>query len=201
MSHKPSLLLDLSPAEILRYWSLLTVEQRAAAIEAYNTVVPSDDEGTFLTSPFLPLADRDTFFDRFAGIFHAFGCLERSAHESLREGKEREATYRIFGQKYDSLGRLLARVISEDTDGRGDTIEHYLIMLCTRQLVDELKRNHQEFWDAHADDARRLRLQLSAVSQIRERIVSRGPATMPQFLAWFEHWFLKRAKTVEMEEP
>jgi len=24
---------------------------------------------------------------------------------------------------------------------------------------------------------------------------------MPQFLAWFEHWFLKRAKTVEMEEP
>lgn len=33
MSHKPSLLLSLSVADILRYWSLLTVAQRAAFLE------------------------------------------------------------------------------------------------------------------------------------------------------------------------
>lgn len=42
MSHKPSLLLHLSTADILRYWSLLTVEQRAAFLEVvrpgYRTV-------------------------------------------------------------------------------------------------------------------------------------------------------------------
>ena len=34
MKSKPSALFDLSPSEILRYWSLLTAEQRAAFLEA-----------------------------------------------------------------------------------------------------------------------------------------------------------------------
>jgi len=200
MSHKPSILLDLSPAEILRYWSLLTVEQRAAAIEAH-TVVPLDDEGAALVAPFQLLADHNTLFDRFAGIFHAFGCLERSAREALREGKKREATYRIFGQKYDSLGNLLTRVMKENADSKGDAVEHYLIMLCAHQVVDELKRDHSEFWQEYAEDARSLRLQLDAVSQVRGCLVARDPDRMPKFLTWFEHWFLQRATPVGKEEP
>jgi hypothetical protein len=198
MSHKPSLLLDLSPAEILRYWSLLTIEQRVAAIEAHP-VVPLDDEGAALVTPFLPLADRDTLFDRFAGIFHAFGCLERSTREALHEGKKREAIYRIFGQKYDSLGNLLTRVIKEDANGRGDAVDHYVIMLCARQVSDELKRYYPEFWQEHAEDVYSLRLQLDAVSQIRGRLIARDPQRMPDFLSWFDRWFLKRATPVEKD--
>jgi hypothetical protein len=200
MSHKPSLLLDLSPAEILRYWSLLTVEQRAAAIEVH-AVVPLGDEGSALVAPFLHFADNNTLFDRFAGIFHAFGCLERSAREALREGKEREATYRIFGQKYDSLGNLLTRVMKEDVEGKGDAVEHYVIMLCAHQVADELERNHPDFWREHAEDAHSLRLQLDSVSQVRGRLVARDPERMPQFLTWFDRWFLQRATPVEREEP
>lgn len=198
MSHKPSLLLDLSPAEILRYWSLLTAEQRAVAIEAH-TMVPSDDVGAALVAPFQRLADQDTLFDRFAGIFHAFGCLERSSREALRDGKSREATYRIFGQKYDSLGNLLTRVMKEDTEGKGDPVEHYVIMLCARQVADELERDHTDFWQEHTDDAKKLRKQLGEVVRVRERIVARDPVNMPQFLTWFERWFLRRATPVERE--
>jgi hypothetical protein len=201
MSHKPSLLLDLSPAEILRYWSLLTVEQRAAAIEAHS-VAPSDDEGAALLAPYQPLADRDTLFDRFAGVFHAFGCLERSARKALdpKDRKEREAAYRIFGQKYDSLGNLLSRVMKDDAEDKGDAVDHYVIMLCARQVADELQRDHPDFWQAHSDDALELRKRLYEVAKVRERLVQHDPERMPQFLAWFERWFLRRATPVDAEE-
>jgi hypothetical protein len=163
-------------------------------------LVPTNDEGAALVAPFLRLADHDTIFDRFAGIFHAFGCLERSAREALREGKEREATYRIFGRKYDSLGNLLARVMKEDADGNGDPVEHYVIMLCARQVAAELERDHPDYWQVHGEDARPLREQLEAIAQVRERIVARDPERMPQFLTWFERWFLRRATPVGREE-
>jgi hypothetical protein len=198
MSHKPSVLLDLSPAEILRYWSL-SFDQRPADIEVHAPV-PTDDEGAALVAPPPRPADHDTLFDRFAGIFHAFGCLERNARDALRERKEREATYRIFGRKYDSLGNLIERVLKDDAMGKGDSVEHYVIMLCARQVAAEIERDHTKYWQAHIKDARSLKEQLDSVAQVRERIVARDPKRMPQFLAWFERWFSRRATPVDEEE-
>jgi hypothetical protein len=142
-------------------------------------------------------------FDRFAGIFHAFGCLERSARKALdpKNRQEREAAYRIFGQKYDSLGNLLARVMKENAEGKGDAVEHYVIMLCARQVADEIRRDYPGFWQDHAEGALELRCRLEEVVNVRERIVQRDPGQMPQFLDWFERWFLRRATPVETEEP
>lgn len=196
MSHRPSLLFDLSPSEILRYWSLLTVAQRAAFLEARAPEIAQMGEGVALVSRYTPLGQEPTFFDRFAGIFLAFGSLERSVRSALSEGHEREATYRLFGQKYDSLGSLLNRVSKDDNEGNGDLIDHYVIALCARQLVHELQRDHRDFWQVHASDARRLKEQLGVIQSLRERLVSRRPTEMPAFLKWFEQWFLQRATPV-----
>jgi hypothetical protein len=200
MSHRPSLLFELSPAEILRYWSLLTVEQRTAFLEARAPDIALAGEGSALVARCAPLVEQGTLFDRFAGVFHAFGCLERTVREALRDGKEREATYRLFGLKYDSLGNLLTRVLMDDKDGKGDLIEHYVIALCARQLVNELRRENKEYWQEHVADGQRLHNQLDATRMIRERIVLRDPENMPAFLDWFDHWFLRRASPVSAEE-
>ncbi len=199
MSHRPSLLFDLSPSEILRYWSLLTVAQRAAFLEARAPEVALLGDGAALVSSCAPLMQEQTFFDRCAGIFLAFGSLERSVRSALHEGREREATYRLFGQKYDSLGNLLKRVLKDSTERNGDLIDHYLIVLCAQQLVQELRRENSEFWREHALDGKRLQDQLSVAQSLRERLIARDPVEMPAFLDWFDRWFLQRATPVLME--
>jgi hypothetical protein len=199
MSHRPSLMFDLSPAEILRYWSLLTAAQRAAFIEARAPELACLGEGAALVSRYAPLAQTQTFFDRFAGIFLAFGNLERSVRAALRDGREREATYRLFGQKYDSLGCLLDRVLKDAKDGEGDLVDHYVIVLCAQQLVQELRREHGDFWREHQADGKHLQEQLGVTQSLRESLVARDPAQMPEFLDWFERWFLQRATPVVKE--
>jgi hypothetical protein len=199
MSHRPSLLFDLSPAEILRYWSLLTAAQRAAFLEVRSPEVALLGAGAALLSRYTPLAQEQTFFDRCAGIFLAFGSLERSVRSALQEGREREAIYRLFGQKYDSLGSLLKRVLKDSAEGKGDLVDHYLIVLCALQVVQELRRENGEFWREHASDGKRLQDQLGVMQSIRERLIERDPVEMPAFLDWFDRWFLRRAAPILTE--
>jgi hypothetical protein len=197
MWSKPSLLLSLSVADILRYWSLLTPAQRAAFIEARAPQLALTAEGSDLVATFRPVTSNDTLFDRVAGYFHAFSSLERTVRVSLREGKEKEARYRLFGKKYDSLGNVLEQV----TEGKGpyDDVDRYVLLLCTRQLCQELKKEFPEFWQTYSEDASVLEATLSRVSEVRERL-SVVDAGMPMFLDWFERWFLRRATPVETEQ-
>jgi hypothetical protein len=202
MSHRPSLLFELTPAQILQYWALLTPDQRAAFLEAHAPEVALTGEGAELLARVAPLTGENTLFDRFAGFFHSFGCLDRSVRAALQSNRAQEATYRLFGQKYDSLGHLLSRIDREQQAGQGDSIDHYLIVLCARQLVNELRRdpNFREYFAEHAEDARRLGEQIAGLGAIRDRLVATDPAQMPAFLDWFERWFLKKAAPVEPQE-
>jgi hypothetical protein len=194
MSHRPSLLLDLSPAEILRYWALLTVEQRAAFIESRARLPNGDDDP--LLARLAPLTVETSLFDRFAGIFHAFNCLEDRAREAIESDNHREADYRLFGRKYDSLGTLLDRVLEEVRNEAGDPVEQYVITLCAKQLLRQLGREFPEYWKEHERDVRELRGRIDEALALRTRL-GQADDTMPAFLEWFERWFLKRAKPVE----
>lgn len=196
MSHRPSLLLELSAADILRYWSLLSVEQRAAFIEARAQVDGGDDP---LLAKLAPLPVETTLFDRFAGVFHAFECLERHAREALEAGRDREADYRLFGKKYDSLGSLLERVLRDVEAGVGDRVEQYVVALCAKQLLRELGRDFAGYWGGHRDDVAALDACLGEAAVLRASIASAGPE-MPMFLEWFERWFLQRAEALPEEE-
>lgn len=194
MSCRPSLLLDLSPAEILRYWALLTIEQRTAFIEARAKLPTGEDDP--LVTQLAPLAIEASLFDHFAGIFHAFACLENRARESLSSNNTREADYRLFGRKYDSLGTLLDRVLEDVTKGAGDPVEQYVMALCAKQLLRELGREFPDYFKSHPRELAQIRAQLSDTEVLREKLGQRDEQ-MPAFLAWFERWFLKRASPVE----
>lgn len=196
MSHKPSLLFELSAADILQYWSLLTPEQRAAFIET-RVPVTGDDDPLLSMGAALPVAD--TLFDRFAGVFHAFECLRERVREALEAEKSRQADYRLFGRKYDSLGSLLDRVMSEAAGGKGDAVEHYLVTLCAEQLLRETRRDFPDYWKAHREDTERLSTQLAGAARIRETLAG-SQAEMPAFLDWFDGWFLKRAEALPGED-
>ncbi len=77
-------------------------------------------------------------FDRLAGYFHAFTCLERAVQEAIESGRVKEANYRLFGKKYDSLGNLLDKVASS-TEGT-DAVDRYVIVMCARQLCQQIAR-------------------------------------------------------------
>lgn len=197
MHARPSLLHELSAADILRYWALLTVEQRAAFIEARVKIAGDDDP---LVAKLAPLPIETTLFDRFAGVFHAFECLEQRVREALDEGHTREADYRLFGKKYDSLGSLLERVVAEMNAGKGDRVEQYVVTLCARQLVRELGRGHREYWLEHRDAVKDLDALIESAASLRSSLAASGPE-MPAFLDWFEKWFLRRAEAITDEAP
>jgi hypothetical protein len=198
MKSKPSILFDLSPAEIMRYWSLLTPEQRAAFLEAQAPEAAIGDDANLVTRYALAV-EKDTFFDRFAGIFISFGNLERHIRDSLKAGNSRPAEYRLFGLKYDSLGRLLERVREDSEKVRDEIVEHYVMALCARQTVTELRREFADFFKEHAADAQRLQHQLAIAETLRARLVEDNDPAMPEFLEWFEKWFLRRAAPVGLE--
>ena len=199
MAQRPSLLFDLSATEILRYWSLLTKEQRAAFLEAHAPEMALTGEGASLVTKHARLVDRDSFFDRFAGIFISFGQLEKSVRESLATGKHRAAEYRLFGQKYDSLGRLLSRIQEDLAKTANSLVEPYVMALCARQMVNELRKDLPDFFGEHAEEAKRLEEQLGVTVELRKRLSEGENRTMTEFLPWFEEWFLMRAKPVEQE--
>jgi hypothetical protein len=197
MSHKPSLLLRLSASDILKYWALLTPAQRAAFLEARAPEIAVTKEGADLVAKAKITLEPDTLFDRFAGFFHAFSCLERAVRSALEDGREKEASYRLFGKKYDSLGSLLDRMAADAQSG--DPVDRYVILLCARQLCQEVARDYAEYWDAHAADAKVLKEKFQALSTVRDALLAQDPERLPAFLEWFDKWFLKRAAAVEEE--
>jgi hypothetical protein len=197
MSQKPSLLQTLSAADILRYWTILTPAQRSAFIEARTPELALCPEGSDLVARIKIKLDEETFFDRFAGFFHSFGCLDREVRVQLSEGRDAETAYRVFGKKYDSLGTLIDRVLSDD--GMKDDVDRYVVLLCARQLLQEIKGEFPEFWKAHRDDANDLNGALVKSQEVRKRLIAKDPKEMTTFLDWFDRWFIKRAAPVEVQ--
>lgn len=194
MDQKPSLLFRLSIEDILRYWAMLSPAQRAAFIES-NWQGPVGD-GADLVARLKFRAQKDTLFDRSAGVFHAFSSLEKSVKEALKERRLKDAQYRLFGKKYDSLQTLLDRLASSE---ESDDVDRYVIALCAVQLVKEVKTTLPEFWSENKTAADALSVGLAELTgRIRQAIVSNAPDDMAEFLSWFDSWFVERAKPEEV---
>jgi hypothetical protein len=188
MWRKPTLLAELSVKDILRYWSLLTPEQRNEFLAARAAELVGTVGAEALLTRARPVADTQTLFDHLAGIFHAFECLQKATLTSLDAGNEKDALYRLFGAKHDSLGNLLARL---EEDRERDAIDRYLIGLSARQLCARIQRTHPAFWAAHPAQARDLQAAIARAIGARADIAARGASDMPAFLDWFEDWFVR----------
>lgn len=186
MGHRPSLLLQLTPEEILEYWALLTPDQRAAFLEAR---IVAEVEGLDTHAP-RALLSRNTLFDRFAGIYHAFGCLRRHVDDAIAEGREREAEARLLGAKYDSVPELLRKSLESE---QVDPIVRYVTFLCARQLREDVARAHPDFLGERLPQAARLDALLARLPEVRDAVA--GALEEPDaFLAWYEEAFVKDAR-------
>ncbi len=192
MTHKPSLITQLTPDEILQYWSLLTEPQRQAFIaEALDR-----DAELLGFSPDSPSRSRihvPTVFDQFAGVFHAFERLSNWVDERLAEGHEEQVTARLFGEKYDSLPLLLRKNLTRED---GDAVMAYLTFLSARQVVTRVAARWPDYWAGHGDDARGLDRLLGKLTQVRAKIPLSDP-DREDMLAWYEDKFVTHAADLE----
>ena len=186
MAHRPSILSELSPDEILEYWSLLTAEERVAFIERH-TATGEEIEGIPVVGK-EPMATSDTLFDRFAGVFHAFGCLHRNIEKALKDGRYEEAEMRLLGAKYDSLPELL-RKIQKRKDG--DPVLGYVTFLTAKQLRKSLAKRYREFFSERKRLVRRLDRLIAAGIERRGEVFPDCDDQTRAFLEWFEPVFLK----------
>jgi hypothetical protein len=183
-AHRPSLMARLTPEEILEYWALLTPEQQAAFMEAH---VGQDE---FLEGLRVTRVDRlqhmHTLFDRFAGIYHSFGCLRRHVEASVLEGRLVEAETRLLGARYDSLPTLLQRCL--EAKDRDPSIQ-YVTFLCARQVAENISRAHKDFRTATRDRWATLDALLNRLPELRAAIPSFKGGN--SFYEWYEPIFLK----------
>ncbi len=190
MHRRPSLLQDLSPEEILRYWSLLSDEQRSTFIERRL-----DDVGTLeglnITRGRLPVTE--TVFDRVAGVFHAFERQYRRLSTAIGKGETKDAQATLFGTKYDSLPVLLQKIAEEEDR---DAVMSYLTFLCARQLLSRIESDHPAFVEDCGDDRAHLTEALARLRDLRDALMSDDDARGP-FLAWYEEMF---GGVLEVEE-
>lgn len=195
MHQKPGMVVHLTVDDILRYWSLLTADQRAAFLESHASSASLAGPGADLVTRRDRRAGQEGIFGDFAATFLAFGAMERAVREAILDGREREAVYKLFGRKPDSLGTLLDRV---KADPEGDAVKQYLIQLCAEQTCAELSKDFPEFWAAHRDEVRDLRGRFAHAATVRERLIAQDPAQMAGFLDWFDPWFKRRARPREV---
>ena len=187
MAHRPSILSDLSPDEIFEYWSLLSAEERAAFLER-RAGFGERIEGIPAFEGDGPLGDEDTLFDRFAGVFHAFGCLRRNAEKALADGRHNDAEIRLLGAKYDSLPNLLGKTLARQD---GDPVLEYVTFLSAKQIRDSLEQIDGEFFRGRVSQVRELDRLIAKGIKGRGSIFPDDDVPAREFLAWFEPAFLK----------
>ena len=132
-----------------------------------------------------PLSSRNTLFDRFAGIYHSFGCLRRHIEEAIEDGRDRDAEGRLLGAKYDSLPSLLQKALDRED---GDPVVRYVTFLCASQLREFVSREHRQFLRERAGRTAALDDLLARIPEIRQSLSDNGK--MNEFLDWYEPVFL-----------
>ena len=187
MGYRPSLWTELTPEEIFEYWSLLTAAQRAAFIERLT----GDSLEGLPTAIRDPLKSHDTLFDRYAGIYHAFGCLSRHIETAFDERREGEAETRLLGAKYDSLPSLLEKTLARDD---ADPIVRYVTLLCAKQLRDNVVGRYREFFRARRKGLAALDRQLARLPDLKNALPLPDDDERAGFLDWYESAFLRPAR-------
>jgi len=207
LAYRPSLVLSLTAEEILRYWSLLTPEQREWLLDKK---LASEAGGHEHSVPQARAAGpTESLFDRFAGIFHAFARLDEHVGKALAEGRTREAEARLLGARYDSLPALVEKVLRGSATegsaaappGQSELVNRYVTLLTARQLVEKVlertDRPTRAFVDTHRTELEALLGRLSDLGELEQQLELGGEEERRKFLAWFEPLFLTEAVAAE----
>ncbi|MCL4205472.1 MAG: hypothetical protein KJ000_23565 [Pirellulaceae bacterium] len=188
MAMKPSLLEQLTAAEILEYWSLLTPDQRNEFLEGkLTTLIQQAEQGKTERLP----DEVDSFFDRFAGVFHAFSCLEEYVLDALQRDARKEVQYRLLGKDYDSLPTLAAQVQDDK-----DPVVAYITLLRATQVFKNLRKQvaasgiQCDFLEQNRRRCDQFAQHWTeACNKVRERIQLDHGTDPEKFFTWYERHF------------
>lgn len=195
MTHKPSLLTQLTPEEILQYWSLLSESQRQAFLaDRLETDEALLGFGTPRLRP--SLASIRTVFDRFSGVFHAFERLSNWVDDKLARERDAEVTARLFGEKYDSLPVLLRKVLEREDQ---DAVMAYVTFLSAKQVVARVQAKWPCFWAEQRHAGLQLERTLEELAKIRADLALMD-SDRGEFLTWYEKLFVTEATALEAED-
>jgi hypothetical protein len=183
VGYRPPTTNELTPEEILEYWAS-PPQQRALFIEQRGAE-GADIEGLELGTSG-ERSSRQTIFQRFAGIYHSFGCLRKTIREAIHKGCFREAETKLLGARYDSLPCLLEKLLGQED---GDPITRYVTFLCARQLRDETARRYRDFFRDVRERTHFLDRFLEQVPRLRDGLAFDDESAT--FLAWYESAFLR----------
>jgi hypothetical protein len=185
MHQRPSLMISLTPEEILMYWSLLSPEQQEYFLaEKLSKEANLQGMDPVRSNRYIV---NDTVFDRFAGVYHAFEQLVGYVTEAIDQGKEREAKARLFGAKYDSLPQLLEKTLMREG---ADDVMVYITFLCAQQARNRVASIYPDFIAAGGKDLEVLDQLLGELPAIRSRL-SPYLTDSTEFLKWYEQMFLQ----------
>jgi hypothetical protein len=201
MENKPSLSVSLTPEEILEYWSLFSPEQKSAFLsrKLESFVSPIDDPDETGPATVTPSgSEQRSMFDRFAGIFHAFSCVENLIAEALTMGNTREARCLLFGSKYDSLKTLIERITVAEN---ADHVNRYITLLCALQLLGTLPGHDAEFVTHERKPIDGIREMLKrAIRTSRQELLPELGEHPSELVDWFEKMFFLDIPAPEVED-
>lgn len=192
MEYKPSVVTTFSSSDILRWWSLLTAEQKQAFLEDRSDLTQDPNVLLWLGAK-EERHDSDKLFSVFAETYHSFANLNKTLQTAIEERREKEARGRLFGSKFDTVRRLLNRITEEEIDP-ATTVDRYIQLLCVKQLLRELERKYPDFFAKYAADVAVLKQLLSRESTLRDEFTFDTPDQRSQFFRWFDRWFLDVAR-------
>ncbi len=200
MTLKPELLRTLPVRDILQYWSLLKPEQRQAFLDSRAEQLSPGELGGLMAAVDDGGRLGNDIFERCAGVFHAFAQLEARVFEALDEQRPRQAAALLFGERFDSLGTVLGRVLKGEEAAAAvqdmSDVDRYLVLLCAVQLCAKVRQQEPDFWGDYRAQAETIVRRLDERTTLREALFKQDPVDMPAFMDWFDRWFLKRAEPV-----
>ncbi|MBU2647768.1 hypothetical protein KKI24_23875 [bacterium] len=187
MALKPTMLDSLTAEEILEYWSLLSKEQRSAFLDERIAALLKTRQQAPDGKAAVAFETRSSMFDRFAGVFHAFACLDQYVTEAIEFERWKDIEYRILGKKHDSLGSLVEKTLTENAD---DPTHQYVTLLSARESVKKLHKLEPEFYREHRNTFAELEGRLNeGIVQIRNLFDFDNKTQQSKFFNWFESMF------------
>lgn len=196
MGMKPALFYELSAEDILEYWSLLSPEQRDAFLD--RKMLAFIDQALAKAGQGEKSEEEapESMFDRFAGIFHAFSCLQEYVSEAIKEKRHNEASYRLFALRHDTLPNLINKVTAEE---EGDRVNRYVRLMCAKETLEAIKKEHPSFYEEHKQDFKEVFSKLYEIEKIKAGFEFDSAEKRQEFFKWFEDMFAMEVEVPEEE--
>lgn len=203
MSHKPSLVGNLTPRQIFQLWNRLESELKMnylAAICGIKEIYRSDEYRSSVVSD-----NEESFFSKFSQIYRAFDTLQKHVDRAVDLENSRSVEYYLFGSEIDSLPELLKSLQKEKSHADREVEENvhikdpvliYIVALSSEQLLNMYRHRKGSFWEPLLD---RNKQRINEIDNLIAALKTAGTAKLnlgeleerrKDFLEWYENIFL-----------